>query len=240
MAYSRKYGKRRYSKKRSTRPKRTFKKRINRRKRYLPRNDQFKKHTARLCYHEVITLDCGPSGSVEFAFAANDAGDPNHTGTGHQPMGFDQLCPGKYDHFTVIGSICKVRFLNLNNNALAIPPLVGLRVTDVTGVTAGRDLSYLREMGIAMKPMGTQMSTIMNDSNNVLTAKFSAKKFFGMANIVGEASYRGDAATSPAELAFFSICAVSPDAIVDPSSIKLEVMIEYIVVFTEPRRLPQS
>lgn len=113
-------------------------------------------------------------------------------------------------------------------------------MTDVTGQTAGKDLSYLREMGISMKAMGTQLTAALNDNNNKLVAKFSAKKFFGIANVVGEANYRGDSSSSPLELAFFSICAVSPDAIVNPAAVKLEVMIEYIVVFTEPRRLPQS
>ena len=122
MAYRKRYGKRKSYKKRNT--KRTFVKRTYRRKRYLPRNDQWKKHTARLCYHEIITLDApAAGGAVEFNFACNDAGDPNHTGTGHQPMGFDQLCPGKYDHFTVIGSTCTVRYLTLANAAIDPPHL---------------------------------------------------------------------------------------------------------------------
>ena len=247
MAYRRTFGRKRiygksYTKKRVSVRRGAFRKSYSRTasryKSRLPRNDQTTKHTARLCYHQVITLDASTGTSIEYNFAANDCGDPDHTGTGHQPMGFDQLMPGKFDHYTVIGAMCRVRLLPTTGSNVAIPPMVGLRVTDRTGQTQGKDLSYLREMGISMKSMGSIIST--DAERGLLRANFSAKKFFGKSAIVGDYLYRGDTSTPPPELAYFSICAVSPDAIVDPTSIKLEVYIEYIVVFTEPKLLPQS
>jgi len=242
MVYRKKYGRKSYTKRRVSVRRGAFRKSYSRTaSRYrsrLPRNDQSNRHTARLCYHEVITLDASTGTSIEFNFAANDCGDPNHSGTGHQPMGFDQLMPGKFDHYTVIGAMCRVKHLPTSGSNVSVPPMIGLRVTDRTGQTQGKDLSYLREMGISMKPLGSVISTDVE--RGVLRANFSAKKFFGKNAIVGDSLYRGDTSAGPEELAFFSICAVSPDAIVDPTSIKLEVYIEYIVVFTEPKLLPQS
>lgn len=69
-----------------------------------------------------------------------------------------------------------------------------------------------------------------------LTRNFNAKKFFSVSKIVGEALYRGNESTNPTEQAYFHIVACSSGGN-DPSSITLNVVIDYLAVLTEPRAI---
>ncbi len=69
------------------------------------------KFKATLLYTDEINLDPGVAGVAAYhSFRANDCFDPDETGVGHQPRGFDQIIP-MYEHFTVIGSKMKATFM---------------------------------------------------------------------------------------------------------------------------------
>lgn len=67
-----------------------------------------RKYTCKLRYVDEIDLDPAVGGlSVTKSYRANDLYDPDSSGVGHQPMGFDQLCLF-YKSFTVTKSTIRV------------------------------------------------------------------------------------------------------------------------------------
>jgi len=70
-----------------------------------------------------ITSGAGVAGA--YVFSANGCFDPDVTGTGGQPMGFDQMMIF-YNHYTVVRSSIQVIFANVTGT---IPASVGIAVS---------------------------------------------------------------------------------------------------------------
>lgn len=67
-------------------------------------------------YHELVSINPGAAGiTANNAFAANSMYDPNVTGVGYQPCGFDEAMAFFY-HFTVTAAKITVQFLNSDQN----------------------------------------------------------------------------------------------------------------------------
>ena len=60
-------------------------------------------------YVEEFELNPGLGSVASYVFRANGLYDPNYTGAGHQPYGFDQWMT-YYNQFTVLGSKMKAIF----------------------------------------------------------------------------------------------------------------------------------
>lgn len=67
----------------------------------------------KLAYSQVVRLTSGSGGlsGTSQVFRANSLYDPDLTGTGHQPYGFDQLCSatGPYSRYKVCGAVITAR-----------------------------------------------------------------------------------------------------------------------------------
>jgi hypothetical protein len=76
-------------------------------------------------YSETIALASGVGGIMgsEFIFALNDAYDPNYSGVGHQPFGFDQLA-AIYKRYLVLGAEIEIRFTNPNEDGETVASLL--------------------------------------------------------------------------------------------------------------------
>jgi len=172
---------------------------------------------------------------------ANSCFDPNATGTGHQPLGFDQYSIF-YNHYVVLGSKITVRWIAENpdsNDRNAI--LCGVKLTDdpTSIAPSGSNFDNLSERGMSYRIM------IPNDQN-VMTvrtgAKFSAKKFFNVKDVKDNVPRLGAAVTgNPPEEALYQLwfCSAN-DAAVSGVIMQAFVTIDYIVQFSEPKDIPQS
>lgn len=186
---------------------------------------------AKLAYCTATTLT--PSAGLQAAYVmnANSLYDPDRTGTGHQPMGFDEIM-ANYNHFTVIGSKITVDFIGANEDFLAAIYLSG-NLSD--GSTNAEEVKERRRTRYKLVT-----STTENHGRCRIVHKFSAKKFFHVKAIVGESQYRGSATNSPAEEAYFYIQAGPDDQSATVGTIKLSIRIEYLTVFSEPKSIGQS
>lgn len=179
-------------------------------------------------YNEFVLLTSTAGIKQNYLYSCNGMFDPNITGTGHQPMYFDQFS-ALYDHYTVIGSRITVR---LTPTAAGEDGFrVALFLNDDTTVTP--DIS-----GIIEQSSGSH-KLIPPGSNNtyVLTKNWSAKKTFG-GSILGNDDLQGNATSNPVEQTYFSISLGGTSAVDVVCTV--DVTIEYTVIWDELKDLASS
>jgi len=229
----------RYQKKKYGRPMRKrrprrkiMRKRRTRRK--LPLTGMPKSNMVRLRYAQEFQLNAGVGTGDYKVFRANDLYDPDFTGTGHQPNGFDQLMLW-YDHFTVVGSKATIKFTPTTGNNIA-PGYVDLLLTDdpttVASYTSVNDFLESRQGSGRALMAGTERNYFGVSPYHTKT--FSAKRFFGTKNIMGNGLYRGNTTGSPTEQAFF-IPIMFSAAGNDPAPMNFTIVIDYIAILSEPK-----
>lgn len=179
-----------------------------------------------------VTLNPGVGGlAADYVFSANGLYDPNVTGVGHQPIGFDQMMQ-MYNHYTVIGAKITAKFSSLDGT---YEQLVGVAVVaDPTAITNGIESV---ENGLVSFKMLQQQGGAKQMCS--LTRPLSVGKYMGRHSILSEDDFRGDVASNPAEQVYFHLICF-PGTTVDTAGCRLDVVIDYITVFTEPKYLTQS
>jgi hypothetical protein len=216
------------------RKKRTYKKKLNFRK-ALPLADQPDSKMVRLRYVEQISLNPGAGAVASYRFRANDIYDPNWSGTGHKPMGQQQLFT-LYDHATVVGS--KIKFTPMTHGYAPAGTNSGVYGTYIDDNTT---TSYTNAAAILESRLGKSSVLIGNGGSagtkpRPAIRKFSTSKFFGVKNVVGKDLYRCGATFSPTEDAYFVLWYGSIGGN-DPGLLNFMVEIEYICVMTEPKQI---
>ncbi len=190
----------------------------------------------KLRYCSTETLNPGVAGTVaNHVYSANGLFDPNITGTGHQPMGFDQWM-AFYNHYHVIGSKITVNFVSKGTTTVDENTyIVGVKVAPST--TLETSLSTVCENArTVFKPLTNSNAK----GQTTVVRKFSAKKFFGRPSIISEDEFKGGTGTNPPEQAYFHIFAAPFDGTEDASPLEIFVTLEYIAILTEPIQLGAS
>lgn len=237
--------KRKYSRKKRTTKKRSYKRRKSRyRRKPLVLGGIPDSKVCRLRYCDFVKLDADAGGSavaVQHTFLANSVWDPDHTGTGHQPMGFDEMA-AQYNHYVVLGSRITVHFDNDVDNVQLAGQYCFLRLDDAAPATNGTLVGMMERNSskISYKPRNV-------DSNKpvTLTKNFSCKKFFGINKNDGVGTRESLAGlcngTNPIDGAYFT-CGVmcSRTTSTNPAVIMARVQIDYIVKFYEKNLQAQS
>jgi len=195
------------------------------------------KFVKRLVYVETSLTVLGTAGLVgNYFFSANGMYDPNVTGTGHQPMGFDQMML-MYNHFTVTAS--KISVTAYNNSASGLYAACGVYLSpDTTSIT---DASTLIENGFMVwKPVYpiTQPGSIVKLNLNCNVGKYFARDG-PKRNLLEDTDLYGTAAANPNDQVYFVVCAFSETG-ANNASLSFTVEIEYEAIFWEPRKLTQS
>lgn len=220
------YGKRRYySKKKSYSRRRRYGSGISQMATNTPLPQKFK---ATLKYNESVPIVPG-LGLGRYVFNAASLWDPNYTGTGHQPMGFDQIMP-MYDHYTVIASKLTVNFQYFNDTS---PMIVGCYLgATVGGPTSSSEM--IEQSQCKYDIIGKERSS------TTLVMTYSPKKFMGISKPLSADKLQGTISANPSDGAFFQLWAQSQTGADTGTTVLCDVSIEYIAVFTEPHALAQS
>lgn len=167
-------------------------------------------------------------------FSANGCYDPDFSGTGHQPMGFDQMMLF-YDQYTVLASKITVTF-----TADASAMRFGLGISPDT--TA---------LGTALQIVENGMLTSRTcDASNggtgprifPLTNSVDCARYFGRdpgRALVNDPELHGTATANPVEGVYYACSAWNFMTTVTCTAY-YDVLIEYDVVFTEPRKVANS
>jgi hypothetical protein len=200
----------------------------------LPRS--FKKT---LRYAETYTLTTGTAGVIGSiqTMALNSVYDPNVTGTGHQPYGFDQLSTF-YNNYIVHG--CRWRLLattigNTSEVCVAYqvyPTLGGVSITGIT-VDAATEKSSVSTFNLG--PSG-------NDRSRLVTGAAQIARIQGLtpAQYIDNIDHNGaTVGANPTSLVYLEIGTGSYTGSSGISCV-VQVILDYDVEFFYPKTLPQS
>jgi len=174
-----------------------------------------------------LTIATGAGTAGTRVYSANGLYDPDITGTGHQPMPFDQLMLS-FEHYVVVAAelVCSFR-----NTSTTTPISVSISLnSSATPVTA---IQQLVENGlIVRKQLGMYPHV---GCQTTLRMPIKIGRFGGIPNVLDNPSFEGSAAANPTEQSYFHLSAWNPDTV---SSIdcEIEVEIRYLAVFREPRK----
>lgn len=185
----------------------------------------------RLNYQENVSVTTGASSVGNYVFAANGLYDPNITGTGHQPLGFDQMML-VYNHYCVVRSRIIVTARNASSTLGAY-----IAVSQHAGTTPLTVDSRLIESGLIKYSYLSPKSSM--GYTKILSERMDIAKFTGVDDALDVIELRGSVGANPAEGQYFDISAWNPDDATQVP-IYLEVLIEFDAIFTEPQEITQS
>lgn len=183
-------------------------------------------------YVQSFTMTSTIGAMTSTRFTANGMFDPDITGTGHQPMYFDQYS-AIYDHYCVIGSRIVVKAVNTVAGTSAAGRLTILVNDDTSITTSNVETIAEQNQGLSVRiiPAG------YNDKPVTMMAKFSAKKFFG-GSTLANTELQGTTASNPTEQTYYDICMQADGG----SSLVMAftVEIQYIAIWKELKDIAPS
>lgn len=220
MAYQKKSYK---NKSKSTRrPKRTYKRRPLTIAPFPPSK------LVRLRYVDNFALNPSLTTPATAVFRANGMYDPDASGGGHQPLGYDQFSV-LYDHARVIGAKMTVTFFPTD-----LDTVVGIYLDD--------DYGGIGLLSNTLEQPNTRKRYCAGGSERAVsvTQYFSADKFLGKAAARSDSNKQQLGIADPSEEVYFHIFTYSAASGGDPASQNVIVNIEYIAMLSEPKTLASS
>lgn len=185
-----------------------------------------------LPYYSNNSLSVPNTGlAVSYVYSANGLYDPDISGVGHQPGGFDQMMVF-YEHYTVFTARIIVTFRNYSTNQ-----------SPVVFIAARADTTNIPDP-IAVMEAGNTVSTQLMPAN--ITGSLKELKmvvrvaaFLGFDDLMDSNVARGDISSNPSEGVFFHVGAYYNEASA-AGSVTYQTRIEYDAVFSENRVIAPS
>lgn len=176
------------------------------------------------------TMTC-TSGAMNIRyFRANGMYDPDHTGTGGQPLYFDQLT-AVYRHFQVIGSKITIRWSQSSTANIAFR--VGCFLNDDTSASSSTYDQLGEQSSAKVSHLGPGSDKVLTMTNH-----FSTKKIFGKMS-TGADSLKGSVSADPTEQALYTLF-FQPIDQVTTQNINFTCKIEYLAIWSELQDMARS
>ncbi len=172
-----------------------------------------------------------------YFFSCNGLFDPNVSGAGHQPMGFDQMML-MYEQYTVVSSKIMIQFINASAASVLAAGAIYLS-PDTTNITTPSQLvenGYITPIKVMM-PIFLVGSSVRSDLTCDIGSYFGRDR--KKRELLEDPNLFGTAAANPTEQAYFGVVVFDP-TLANAVSVDFNVDIEYEVIFWEPRKLTQS
>lgn len=175
----------------------------------------------KLRYTQKVQLNPGAGTSDFNIFACNSAYDPDVTGVGHQPRGYDQLA-ALFHRYHVLGS--RMTVSPATPSSVPIVVACGIKSDSDTFSTIS-DIMENRSM--------KKMIVNTNYVGKSLSQNFSGKKTYGKRYLYDD-TYQSVVTSSPSERTYFHVYAFAADQTSDPGAIDVYITIDFIIRFYEP------
>ena len=183
--------------------------------------------TLKYRYTGVLNPGAGGTNSVQI-FRCNSVYDPDATGVGNQPRGYDEWS-ALYNHMNVKRSKITVEY---HNGDATYEQQVGIALRDGIA-TETNPIDYSEQMGV------TRMLGRVGSSHNhiVLTKKWDCYKDLGVSYTNQKNQH--SSSSNPGDGQYFHVYSGNPWGS-DPSNAYISVTIYYDVLFSELKDLTQS
>lgn len=185
------------------------------------------RYITKMKYSEVIS-----TGAVSGAYAMNlnSIYDPNRTGVGHQPYGFDTLA-SLYNRYRVIS--CGYR--------LSVSPTSSVPIT-LTAIPANQVLTTSTASEIRENPRAKYVVQNVGANVMVLSSKTYIPSLVGRskAQYMADDRYQALTTADPNEEAILNIATFNPSNDLALGSTPVQVVMEYTVEFFDIKSLGQS
>lgn len=192
-----------------------------------------RKKIVKLTYCQTNSIVSSTGLLARNVYRLNSLFDPDQTGIGHQPFGFDQWA-NLYDVYTVLGAKITVTFSNRTTGT--VPTLCGIIIDRDTTLSDTDCHSYIEKT----RGQGWTTLPINTNTQRTLTSYYSTKKTFGITDVMDDHQFSAGFAASPANGAFASVVVQASDLSATTGTVDCLVRIEYVVALTSPKDLSQS
>lgn len=184
-------------------------------------------------YCDLRTLTSTSGALQSWNYRANSINDPDSSGGGHQPTGHDQWAQ-LYGQYVVLSSRLKHKLLVAGSQT--VWTVAGNYLNPTTTLT-GSDYTALIEQGkvnyVLLAPSTANAALRLYNT-------YDAKKEYNLADVKDNVSRIGASfGSEPSEQCFYTIWTQSDDLSTTSASKHL-IEIEYTVLLSEPKELPQS
>ncbi len=187
----------------------------------------------KLRYVDSVVLNAGAGAAANHFFSANGLFDPDVTGTGHQPLGFDQYI-AMYDHYKVLSSKMTIHPLaNPSASTADNQQIITIYLDDDT--TAIVNSNNMIEQG---QTSYTVLNSGASAQTKSISKSFVSSTFFS--NRLSSSQLLGTSSANPAEQCFYNLSTTALNGSGDPVSLAILVVIDYVVSFSERKTLGSS
>jgi len=178
-------------------------------------------------YADNINFAAAAAGTATYSFRANGMYDPDYSGTGHQPLYFDQLA-AVYDHFTVLKSWIKITV----TNTTAYPAMFNAFLNDDVTVTPTSVLTRAEQSAANTRLITKEGGPV------VFYLSFDAYKVFG-GSVLGNDNLQGTSSADPTEQSIYTLSCTSTDG-AQATACSALIEIVYTAVWDEIRDIASS
>lgn len=182
-------------------------------------------------YADVATVSLGGGTYAPYTMNLNSIFDPNRTGIGHQPYGFD-LLSSTYNRYRVIN--CRYRIsVHSNDNATNLQ----LAVIPTNDAISPLTISEVRENPRCKYVLQAPLDTIRVVAGNVYIPSLVGRT---KAQYMADDRYQALTTANPNELALLNLFAGTTTETGSTSSVIFNIQLEYTVEFFDIKHMPQS
>jgi len=202
-----------------------------------PRANMFKappiglslKHKCNLRYVDSTTLSPSGPAAAAYVFRLNSLFDPNFTGVGHQPLGFDQIML-MYNHYQVDSVRVKIEWLN---DSAFSGALCGFEIADDATLTT--PLSTRIENSWNKYRSVSDLSTPLTQTITVSIGEYLSRRTNNQ-----DPDLRALATSNPAEIVYLIIWSQLLNSGASALNIDFLVTLDFFATFSEPKTLAAS
>lgn len=180
-------------------------------------------YRATLRYVDTIAYNVGVSGQTTNVFTSNGLYDPDITGVGHQPNGFDQIM-ALWNEYIVIS--CRIKCVITSQDANSYSATFGITHCDFSTATTDYR-KYMENGNTVWNKQGGRGAEPLTLTNYVNISKISSQ------SILSDESYVGNSGANPTDTHFWHVW-MQTDGAVDAGNFYVTVEIAYDAIFRDP------